>query len=107
MKTIRFAVLAILVITVAPALFAQKELPPEGSAPRDFTIPVKQTFTLPNGIAVTMVPYGSLPKVSVNVVVRAGNLNELANEVWLADIMGDLLKEGTPWRPQPAGAITV
>src|SRR3990172_96188 len=98
MKTIRFAVLAILLITVAPALFAQKELPPEGSAPRDFTIPVKQTFTLPNGIAVTMVPYGSLPKVSVNVVVRAGNLNESANEVWLADIMGDLLKEGTTSR---------
>ena len=98
MKTFQRVILAILVVTIAPVLFAQKELPPEGSAPKDFTLPTKQTFTLRSGVNVTMVPYGALPKVSVSIIVRAGNLNEAANEVWLADIMGDLMKEGTTSR---------
>lgn len=98
MKIFQRVILAILVVTIAPVLFAQKELPPEGSAPKDFTLPAKQAFTLRSGINVTMVPYGALPKVSVSIIVRAGNLNEAANEVWLADIMGDLMKEGTTSR---------
>ena len=98
MKKIQLVILAFLVVTFVQALHAQKQLPPEGSTPKDFTIPAKQTFALANGISVTMVPYGSLPKVTVSVVVRAGNLNEAANEVWLADFVGDLMKEGTTSR---------
>ena len=97
MRTIiRTIVAAIIVLsTVAQA---QKQIPPEGGAPRDFKLPQKQQFTLPNGLEVTMVPYGSIPKVTVSVVIRFGNINEKENEVWLADIVGDLMKEGTKTR---------
>lgn len=80
------------------ALFGQKELPPAGGTPKDFTLPKKSTFTLPNGLTAVLVPYGTLPKATVSVVVFSGNLNEKENEVWLADITGDLMKEGTTSR---------
>lgn len=82
---------------VTPA-FSQKQTPPEGGTPKDFKLPAKQTFTLDNGLKATLVPYGSLPKVTVQLVIRVGNLNESENEVWLADLTGDLLKEGTTSR---------
>jgi zinc protease len=73
----------------------EKETPPAGSAPKPFKVPARQTFELPNGLQVTMVPYGAVPKVNVTAIVRAGNINESGEEVWLADITTDLLKEGT------------
>jgi len=78
--------------------FAQKQSPPEGGAPKDFKLPQKSVFKLTNGLGATLVPYGMLPKVTISVIVRAGNINESENQVWLADITGDLLKEGTKSR---------
>ena len=98
MKKFRLAAFALLVISLSPGLFAQKEMPPEGSKPKDFTLPAKRVVTLDNGLTLTMVPYGTLPKVTVLISVHAGNLNEGENEVWLADIAGDLMKEGTESR---------
>lgn len=76
----------------------QKQKPPEGGTPKAFTLPQKQTFTLKNGMRVTLVPYGTIPKVTVSAVVRAGNLNESAEQIWLANITGSMLKEGTTTR---------
>jgi predicted Zn-dependent peptidase len=90
--------IAAAIIALSTVVQAQKQLPPEGGTPRDFKLPPKKQFTLPNGLAVTMVPYGSIPKVTVSVVMRFGNINEKENEVWLADIVGDLMKEGTKTR---------
>ena len=44
-----------------------------------------------------MVEFGSVPKASVAVIVRSGNLNEGEN-TWLADLSGDFLLEGTTTR---------
>ena len=44
---------------------------------------------------VTLVPYGNLPKVTLSLVVRTGNLNEPADMPGLADMAGKLMKEGT------------
>lgn len=89
-------------LTLGPATLLaqeqQKQKPPEGSAPKAFTLPPKQTFTLKNGMRVTLVPYGTIPKVTVSAVVRAGNLNEGAEQIWLANITGNMLKEGTSTR---------
>jgi zinc protease len=84
--------------TASLAQGQQKEKPPEGGTPKAFTLPQKQTFTLKNGMRVTLVPYGTVPKVTVSAVVRAGNLNEGAEQVWLANITGSMLKEGTATR---------
>jgi len=77
---------------------AQKQTPPSGGPPKPFHLPAKETFSLPNGLKVTMVPYGTIPKVTIDVTVRAGNLNETAAEVWIADLTGQLMKEGTGTR---------
>lgn len=96
MKTI-VAVLALLGIFSAPAL-AQKQSPPEGGTPKDFALPASTTFTLDNGMRATLVPYGAIPKVSVSIAVFAGNYNEKEVEAGLADVVGNLLKEGTSTR---------
>jgi len=96
MKTI-VAGIALLGILTAPA-FAQKQAPPVGGTPKDFTLPASTTFTLDNGFRVTLVPYGSIPKVAVSTTVFAGNYNEADTENGLADIVGTLLKEGTSTR---------
>ena len=72
-----------------------QQQPPKGSEPKDFTLPPQQTFSLDNGLQATLVPYGNVPKVVVEVVVQTGNVHEAADQVWLADMMGDFLKEGT------------
>jgi zinc protease len=73
----------------------QKQTPPPGSAPKAFTVPSHETYALPNGMKVTLVPYGNIPKVTVSLALRSGNIDETSNKLGLADITGDLLKEGT------------
>ncbi len=92
-RTLLFHLLA-LGILAAPAL-AQKQTPPLGDAPRDFVLPARSTFTLGNGLKVTLIPYGSLPKATVQLIVGTGNVDETGDQVWLADLLGDLMKEGT------------
>ena len=75
----------------------EKQLPPEGGTPKNFTLPEKDTFERPNGLRVTMVQIGSVPKATVRIVIRSGNLNE-GDQTWLADLSGDFLLEGTASR---------
>jgi zinc protease len=75
-----------------------KEAPPAGSAPKPFHVPEQEKFSLPNGLQVTLVLYGAIPKVAIALSVRAGNLNEAENQVWLADLTTSLMKEGTTSR---------
>jgi zinc protease len=42
-----------------------------------------------------LVPYGNIPKVAISLAVRSGNLNEPQDLLGVADITGELLKEGT------------
>jgi len=95
---------------------AEKQAPPQGGAPKAFTVPPHEDFTLANGMKVTLIAYGEVPKVTIDVFVRSGNINEAANQVWLADLTGDLMKEGTKTRSAEqvaedaagmGGAITV
>jgi predicted Zn-dependent peptidase len=76
----------------------RKQTPPEGGKPKPFTLPKRETFKLSNGLSVTLVPYGTIPKVTVRAVTRTGNLDEPAGKTWLADLTGDLMKEGTTTR---------
>ena len=101
MKTRTSAKTLLAVGTVLLAAFttnAQKQAPPQGTAPKPFTVPAHETYTLANGMKVTLVPYGKIPKVTVSAVVNSGNLNEPAELTGLADLMGSLMKEGTKTR---------
>ena len=44
---------------------------------------------------VTLVSFGQVPKVTIRLVVSAANVHEAKNEVWLADLTGSLMREGT------------
>jgi len=81
-------------LAAAPAA-AQKEAPPAVGVPKDFKLPPKREFALPNGMQVTLVPFGTVPKVNVSLAVRAGRINQGPDQVWLADLTGDLMNEGT------------
>jgi zinc protease len=76
-------------------LMAQKQAPPVGGAPKAFTVPAHETYALANGMKVTLVPYGNIPKVTVSLSLRSGNIDEAKEQLGLADITGELLKEGT------------
>jgi predicted Zn-dependent peptidase len=82
-------------LVVTSMAFAERETPPAGGEPKDFNLPEKTTFTLDNGLGVTLVQYGSVPKVNAAFIIRAGNAFESDDETWLADITADFLKEGT------------
>ena len=88
----------LLVAAAALPAAAQKQSPPPAGPPVSFTLPEKEEITLPNGMGVTLVQYGSLPKVDVELILRAGNVNEAPQQVSLADLTGDLMEEGTTSR---------
>jgi zinc protease len=89
---------ALLAFGPAPACAQEREKPPEPEAPRPFKLPAPTRFTLPNGLKVSLVPYGTIPKALVRLTVQAGNADEAAGQVWMADLTGDLLLEGTKSR---------
>ncbi|MGH7718485.1 MAG: M16 family metallopeptidase [Gemmatimonadaceae bacterium] len=97
------AVLTLALAVAASPLGAQRpaterEAPPTPGRPQDFTVPPKREFTLDNGLEVSLVQYGTIPKVTVRLVTRAGSLNESAQQTWLANLTGDLMEEGTTSR---------
>jgi len=71
---------------------------PKPGAPKDFRVPEPRRFTLDNGLQVALVQWGEVPKVRVTLDVRTGNAFEKRGEVWLADLTGDLVREGSTAR---------
>jgi zinc protease len=49
----------------ALAFGEQKQQPPEGGPPKPFHLPETLDFTLTNGMKVTLVPYGIVPRVAI------------------------------------------
>ena len=96
--SLRLCVSAVMITLAAISTFAQKETPPAGGQPKAFVFPQQDTYTLPNGMRVTLVQYGAVPKVAMQAVVRAGTLNEKAEQRWISDIVATMLKEGTAKR---------
>jgi predicted Zn-dependent peptidase len=94
MKKLCLLVIAGNVLGIAPAV-AQKQAPPEGGPPKAFTVPANETYTLPNGLKVTLVPYGIIPKAAISLAVDAGEINEGSGRTGVASLTTDLMKEGT------------
>lgn len=86
-------------LALAPTAFvpAQPAEPPAPGAPRELRLPQPTKMQLDNGMRATLVEYGSLPKVTVQLVVRSGELNA-GDRTWLAQFTGELMQEGTQQR---------
>jgi predicted Zn-dependent peptidase len=76
-------------------LAQEKEMPPKGGEPKNFTLPEKEVVSFDNGLTLVMIPYGSIPKATIRFSVKTGNIEENENQVWLSDLLADLLEEGS------------
>ncbi len=103
--SLRMCVSALILAFLAVASFAQKETPPVGGQPKPFVFPAQETYALKNGMKVTLVQYGAVPKVAMQAIVRAGSLNERSDQRWISDMVATLLKEGTAARSAEQIAI--
>jgi predicted Zn-dependent peptidase len=83
---------------LSSSVLAQKQTPPPGGQPKPFVFPKQDNYTLPNGMQVTLVQYGAVPKVAVQAIVRAGHINEKSDQNWVSSVVSDMLKEGTSSR---------
>lgn len=92
------AVLSFSISAQEPSPQPSREKPPTGSAPKPFVFPKADVFTVANGMKVMLVPYGNVPKVTVQARIRTGRLDETAEQLWLSTIAGEMLKEGTKTR---------
>ncbi len=97
----RMAAALLACLCAAGAWAEAREQPPAPGAPRDFRLPAKETLRLDNGLSLTFVDFGSVPKVTVLAVVRTGNIDE-GEATWLADVAVEMLKEGTTSRSASA-----
>ncbi len=89
--------LSLALAAATPALAQDFPPPPPVGEPKPFKLPATETFTLANGMQVTLVPYGIAPKTMVSLRVRAGNAVE-GEQTWLADLTAEMLKEGAAGR---------
>jgi predicted Zn-dependent peptidase len=96
MRKIKHYIVAALSLAFLQPAFAQKQTPPAGGTAKDFKLSEKKVQTLPNGLKTVVVPYGELPKTTVSLIIKTGNVHEGKDQVWLADLTGRMLREGTP-----------
>jgi predicted Zn-dependent peptidase len=84
------------VLIAASSLIAQeRETAPPLGTPKPFGVPAGETFTLKNGMKVTLAQYGAIPLVSIRADIAFGHANENADQVWISDLLIELIKEGT------------
>ena len=86
--------IVILILVLGFGLCANGQIPAPGK-PKEFQLPAKKIAKFDNGLASTFVQYGNIPKVNINVIIKAGNIHEGPEEVWLGDLTANLMKEGT------------
>jgi len=93
----QFVAALVAALMTAPAMAqVPAQMPPLG-APKPFKLPAIERFSLPNGMAVTLVPYGLSPKSTVVLRVLAGSRTE-GEQTWLAQLTAQLMKEGAAGR---------
>lgn len=87
--------LAALALAALPAAAQFPTTPPPLGKPRPFVLPKRTTITLANGMKVSLVPFGTTPKVTVRLVLRTGSIDEAPDQLSLAALTADLWNEGT------------
>lgn len=88
---IAFGALAIAI----PSAAVPADYPPLPAAgpPKPFTVPATATYRLPNGMDVTLVRFGQVPKAVVFLTIDAGSVED-GNSTGLASLTGQMLREG-------------
>ena len=92
-KTTLTSLSAVLLLSTVSVPALAKELPPEPATPKAFSLPKIDSYSLSNGVKVTMVPYGRVPKTNIRAVVNVGNIND-GDETWISDLTAAMMEEG-------------
>jgi zinc protease len=92
---VRNAKTTALVLLAFLATSAHAAEPPEVKLPDSVPPAPMQTFKLDNGLEVTILPFGDVPKVDVRLAIDTGNVDEGPKQTWLSDLSGQLLELGT------------
>lgn len=92
---------AALVVLLPTAALAQRQPPPAPGQPKDFRLPPRRTVELPNGLSLSLMSYGTVPKVAVSVAIGTGMIDETPATIQLATVTANLLLEGTTTRSGP------
>jgi zinc protease len=96
---IRALIVATLAATTTVAIpvgsAAQQSEPPAPGPLRPYQVPALESAMLPNGLNVVVVRQASLPIVTSRIIVDAGTMWERARESGLAQLTGQMLREGT------------
>lgn len=93
-RFISSAALSLCLVALLPSGIARAlETPPPPGKPRELKLPSMETFKLANGLQVTFIPFGSVPKVTMSLRIRAGRLDE-GQKFGVADFMTGLMNEG-------------
>ena len=95
MRTIKHYIVAAISLALMQPALAQKQTPPAGGTAKDFKLSEKKVQTYPNGLKSMVVHYGELPKATISLIIKTGNVHEGPNQIWLADLTGRMLREGT------------
>lgn len=98
MKRFSFIIAAIFSVFFTLTVSAQKETPPAGAPPKPFVFPAQETFTLSNGMKVTLVQYGSVPKVAMQAAIYTGTKDDARGKKGVSEMTGAMLKEATKTR---------
>jgi len=94
MRTVlQFTALALTIGASAALAQSFPAAPPLGE-PKPFKLPPAETYALPNGLRVTLIPYGIAPKATVRLAVDAGEI-DAGKATALGDLAAEMLKEGT------------
>jgi predicted Zn-dependent peptidase len=103
MRGLMIAAAYLATASAGPPAAAERESPPPIGVPRPFTLPSRTEFRLDNGLRVTLVPFGTVPKATLYCIVETGRVAD-HDRPGLADLTVALMKEGAGKRDTAAVA---
>jgi hypothetical protein len=96
---LRLCVSALMLFVLAFSAFAQKEKPPTGGQPKPYSFSENRNLrVIERNESHARALRVRCPKVAMQAIVRAGSLNEKAEQRWISDAVATMLKEGTATR---------
>jgi len=64
---------------------------------KPYTVPAAETYQLPNGMHVTLVPFGQVPKATIYLAINTGAIDDGPN-IGLASLTSQMMREGAGGR---------
>jgi zinc protease len=95
--TLRLLILCLAAVTASRVVSGQASLKPRPSVapPKPFTPPRVAEQTYPNGMRLALVPFRASPTARIELVIRAGSVDESTDQPAVAQIVAQSLTEGT------------